>query len=193
MRLENVFLLASYNATIEVVSDFDNLESELSAWCHLKGEKFIQKNPLKHCFSYILKKQSQNAFTPLKTDSTLPIAPDNFGLSGRDSSPQIASSEYNFFLNCKEDIWSDNLTRFYEDSKAAQWNALNAIEWNMIPTYDRSMEFAIAQAMTYLVENEFSALYVPAKFLPKISPYYTEVLLLLSSIIGDEARHIEFY
>ena len=193
IRLENAFLLAVENARLEVVSDFDNLEPELNAWCHLKGEKFIQKIPLKHCFSYTLQKQSKNAFIPLKTDSILSLAPSNFGLSARDSIPQIASPEYDFMLNDKESIWSENLTRLYEDSKMAQWNATNEIEWNAIPTYDKSLEFAIAQVMTYLVENEFSALYVPAKFLPKVSPYYTEVPLLLSSIIGDEARHIEVF
>ena len=55
------------------------------------------------------------------------------------------------------------------------------------------MESSIAQIMTYLVENELSALYVPSKFLPQISPYFHEVPLLLSSIIGDEARHIETF
>ncbi|TLD84518.1 ferritin-like domain-containing protein [Helicobacter sp. MIT 11-5569] len=193
VRLENAFLLAESNSSIEVVSDFDNLESELSAWCCLKGEKFLQKAPLKHCFSYLLLKQSQNAFQPLKTDSILSTSPSNFGLTARDSLPQVASPEYDFILNNKESIWSENLTRLYEDAKRAQWNATSEIEWNAIPTYEKTLEFAIAQVMTYLVENEFSALYVPSKFLSKISPYYTEVPLLLSSIIGDKARHIEVF
>ena len=50
MRLENAFLLAPNHCVIEVVSDFDCLESELDAWCRLKGEKFLLKTPLKHCF-----------------------------------------------------------------------------------------------------------------------------------------------
>lgn len=47
--------------------------------------------------------------------------------------------------------------------------------------------------MTYLVENEFSALYIPAKFISRIDPYYMEVPLFLSSLINDEARHIEAF
>ena len=47
--------------------------------------------------------------------------------------------------------------------------------------------------MTYLVENEFSALYIPAKFISKINPYYMEVPLFLSSLMNDEARHIEVF
>ena len=55
------------------------------------------------------------------------------------------------------------------------------------------MEFAIAQIMTYLTENEFSALYVPSKFISKISPYFYEVPLFLSSLMNDEARHIDAF
>lgn len=47
--------------------------------------------------------------------------------------------------------------------------------------------------MTYLVENEFSALYIPGKFISKINPYYMEVPLFLSSLMNDEARHIEVF
>ena len=47
--------------------------------------------------------------------------------------------------------------------------------------------------MTYLTENEFSALYVPSKFIAKVSPYFYEIPVFLSSLINDEARHIEAF
>lgn len=55
------------------------------------------------------------------------------------------------------------------------------------------MEFAIVQIMTYLTENEFSALYVPSKFISKVSPYFYEIPLFLSSLMNDEARHIDAF
>ena len=38
----------------------------------------------------------------------------------------------------------------------------------------------LAQVMTFLAENELSALYVPAHFLPRIHPAYAEVAMLLA-------------
>ncbi len=47
--------------------------------------------------------------------------------------------------------------------------------------------------MTFLAENEYAALYIPAKFLPRINAQYVEPLLFLSTVINDEARHIEVF
>ena len=47
--------------------------------------------------------------------------------------------------------------------------------------------------MTYIAQNEYAALYVPARFLPQVNPRYTEVLLWLASHIHDEARHVEVF
>ncbi|WP_242004731.1 hypothetical protein [Brachyspira aalborgi] len=93
----------------------------------------------------------------------------------------------------KEDLWNNNISKLYEESKKTQWNTSVDIDWNNIPNYDKDMEFAIAQIMTYLTENEFSALYVPSKFIAKVSPYFYEIPVFLSSLINDEARHIEAF
>ena len=47
--------------------------------------------------------------------------------------------------------------------------------------------------MTHLAENEYAALYVPAKFIPRIHPRFTEVVMFLSTQVVDEARHIEAF
>src|SRR5207237_9967929 len=47
--------------------------------------------------------------------------------------------------------------------------------------------------MTFLAENEFAALYVPAKWIPRIHPHFVETIMFLSTQIGDEARHIEVF
>jgi hypothetical protein len=55
------------------------------------------------------------------------------------------------------------------------------------------LEQAVAQIMTFLAENEFSALYAPARFLPRIHPHFAEVALFLATQLADEARHIEAF
>ena len=47
--------------------------------------------------------------------------------------------------------------------------------------------------MTYIAQNEYAALYVPARFLPQVNPRYTEVLMWLASHVHDEARHVEVF
>lgn len=191
LRLENAFLLAQKGDIFEVLSDYDNLENDLLAWCSLKGEAFLEKIALKHAFGYRLQKLSQTRFTHFNPN--LKLAPLENGLAPKDAKLEIQSPHYYFSLSAKSEVWSNNVKKLYEDAKVSQWNATEEIAWSEVPEYSPSVEFALAQIMTYLVENEFSALYVPSKFLPQISPFYYEVPLLLSSIIGDEARHIEVF
>jgi len=47
--------------------------------------------------------------------------------------------------------------------------------------------------MTFLTENEFAALYVPARFIPRIHPHYREVVEVLAMQVVDEARHAEAF
>ena len=55
------------------------------------------------------------------------------------------------------------------------------------------LERAVAQVMTFIAQNEYAALYVPAGFLPRRQPAYAEVLMWLASHVHDEARHIEVF
>src|ERR1700745_1050457 len=56
-----------------------------------------------------------------------------------------------------------------------------------------AVEAAVAQIMTFLTENEFAALYVPARFIPRIHPHYREVVEVLAMQVVDEARHAEAF
>jgi hypothetical protein len=47
--------------------------------------------------------------------------------------------------------------------------------------------------MTVLAQNEYAALYVPARFLPHVNPQLTELVLWLGSHVHDEARHLEVF
>ena len=51
----------------------------------------------------------------------------------------------------------------------------------------------VGQVMTFLAENELSALYVPAQFLPRIHPAYAETAMFLATQMADEARHIDVF
>jgi hypothetical protein len=48
-------------------------------------------------------------------------------------------------------------------------------------------------AQIFLTENEFAALYVPARFITRIHPHYREVVEVLAVQVVDEARHAEAF
>ncbi|AXX85331.1 ferritin-like domain-containing protein [Aliarcobacter skirrowii] len=214
LKLENAFLLANTHEIIEIVSQKANIETELRGWAKLRGHLYLGRESLKNQYSYKIQKISKNSFSQkaswdkkmkgidtsnpkLKdlnlSDEILIKAPENNGLLTRGIITQENSPIYDFELSFKEQVWSNPISVLYEEGKNLQWNATTDIPWNEIPEFNPVLEKAICQIMTYLVENEFSALYIPGKFISKINPYYMEVPLFLSSLMNDESRHIEVF
>ena len=214
LKLENAFLLANTHEIIEIVSQKANIETELRGWAKLRGHLYLGRENLKQQYSYKIQKLVKNSYLQkaswgnkmqgisssnpkLKdlnlSDEILIKAPENNGLLTRGIITQENSPIYDFELSFKEQVWSNPISVLYEEGKNLQWNATTDIPWNEIPEFNPVLEKAICQIMTYLVENEFSALYIPGKFISKINPYYMEVPLFLSSLMNDEARHIEVF
>ena len=55
------------------------------------------------------------------------------------------------------------------------------------------LERAVCQVCTFMIQNEYLALYMPARFIGRIDPCFSEVILFLSSQVMDEARHVEVF
>lgn len=90
-------------------------------------------------------------------------------------------------------VWSDGIERLYEQAKARQWNASTEIPWEMGRGVPEPLELALCTMLTWMVQQEFAAWYVPAKFVPRIHPAYVEPALFLSTQVVDEARHVEAF
>jgi TusA-related sulfurtransferase len=106
---------------------------------------------------------------------------------------EAGGPQYAWRLNERDRIWADELASLTERATKAQWNATLDIPWNAVSGLPTHTEQAVAQVMTYIAQNEYAALYVPARFLPQVNPRYTEVLLWLASHVHDEARHVEVF
>ena len=76
---------------------------------------------------------------------------------------------------------------------SGDWDAIRDIPWRLLEPLDEELERAVCQLMTFLAENEYSALYVPAKWIARIHPHFAETVLFLSTQVSDEARHIEVF
>lgn len=103
------------------------------------------------------------------------------------------SSPYDWRLNKLDGIWADDIAELTEQASVAQWDASRDIPWTEATGLDPTIERAVAQVMTFIAQNEYAALYVPARFLDQVNPRYVEVLMWLSAHVHDEARHVEVF
>jgi len=106
---------------------------------------------------------------------------------------ELGGPEFSFPLRKKREIWCEELETLYSKAVSNQWSAARDIPWNKLPKLPKEVEGAVCQVMTFLTENEFAALYVPARFLARIHPHYREVTAVLAMQVVDEARHVEVF
>lgn len=96
-------------------------------------------------------------------------------------------------LDSREEVWTDLAPKLYAQALAGQWDPAKAVYWEAGGDLPEEVERAVVQVMTYLVENEQTALVVPARFLGRIHPHYREVVQFLAVQVADEARHVEVF
>lgn len=123
---------------------------------------------------------------PERADPTTGFAPR--GAVVEDGAPAFPYTETE-----RDRVWAHNVASLYEQATATQWDASVDIRWRDLEPLPTHLERAVCQIMTHLAENEYAALYVPARFIPRIHPHFTEVALFLATQVNDEARHIEAF
>ncbi len=100
---------------------------------------------------------------------------------------------FDWLHNDRDRLWADDVAELAEQATRAQWDASRDVPWEAARDLPDFMERAVAQVMTFIAQNEYAALYVPAAFLPHVNPAYAEVVMWLAGHIHDEARHIEVF
>jgi TusA-related sulfurtransferase len=115
------------------------------------------------------------------------------GFSPRGSVVEQGSPAYPFDVLDATMAWTPSAADLYDQASAGHWNGSTDIPWSQLRELDSHLERAVCQIMTFLAENEFSALYVPSKWIARIHPHFVETILFLSSQVRDEARHIEVF
>jgi uncharacterized membrane protein len=115
------------------------------------------------------------------------------GFAPRGAVLEPGAPAFDFAINDRAQVWAAEVADLYEQATAGQWDASRDIPWADLKPLPDPVERAVCQLMTFLAENEYSALYVPAKFVPRINPQFAEVVLFLCTQMMDEARHIEAF
>ncbi len=132
----------------------------------------------------------------LKLSALLGAPPDHVeprGLAPRGLHPNGGGVAYEFQVTDRSLIWADGVEKLYDQAKERQWNATSDIPWEKGRGVAAPLEHALCTVLTWMVQQEFAAWYVPAKFLPRIHPAYLEAVLFLSTQVLDEARHVEAF
>jgi TusA-related sulfurtransferase len=175
----------------EVHADSPELADHLLAWCRKQALRCQSQQGLPGTFRI-----EAAGPPPLISTSRTEIAesaePD-WGIAPRGAHIERGGPEFAFTLRQKRDVWAGELNAIYSQAAANQWSAARDIPWHELPKLSTDVEAAVAQVMTFLTENEFAALYVPARFIPRIHPHYREVVQVLAMQIVDEARHAEAF
>ena len=120
-------------------------------------------------------------------------APSGGSLAPRGAPLEEGAPSIEFSIRKRSDIWANAISELYEQATSSQWVGARDIPWQELATLDEEVERAVCQIMTFLAENEYAALYVPARFIGQIHPHFTEAALFLSTVMVDEARHIEVF
>jgi TusA-related sulfurtransferase len=175
---------------LEVRGNSANLGEDLAAWCRTQGSGYELRagSPALH--------RIQKAGGPPVLHSpheVVEAADPAWGLAPRGATVEAGGPQFAFPLKQKRDVWAANLSSIYKQAVSNQWTAARDIPWNDLPKLPIELEHAVRQIMTFLTENEFAALYIPARFIPRIHPHYSEVVEVMAMQVVDEARHAEAF
>ncbi|MEA2370211.1 MAG: hypothetical protein QOH12_605 [Solirubrobacteraceae bacterium] len=130
----------------------------------------------------------------LRTPGDLPARADAAsGFAPLGASAELGGPTFRWTLNERDAIWADDVAELAEQASAGQWDASRDIPWEAARGLPDFMERAVSQVMTFIAQNEYAALYVPAAFIANINPRYHEMLMWLAGHVHDEARHIEVF
>ena len=115
------------------------------------------------------------------------------GFAPRGAQVEPGGPVYPFSLNDRDRVAPPEIAQLFDQAVGAQWDATRDIDWAAIKPLSGALESALGQIMTFLAENELSALYVPSKFISSIHPAFAEVAMFLATQLADEARHIDVF
>jgi len=181
---------------LALISSAPSVAQDLPAWCRVEHHEYLGADPLPdgRASHRIVRGSLGVARAPLDGGLSLPERADPAtGFAPRGAAVEPGGPVYPFTLVERDHVVPPEVGALYEQAVSSQWVAARDIPWGTVKPLPVALEQALSQTMTFLAENELSALYVPSNFLPKIHPAYAEVAMFLATQLNDESRHIEVF
>jgi TusA-related sulfurtransferase len=196
---------------LAVLSRSHSLREELPSWCRAERHEYIGVESIgdsvdRHLIArgrFSVPHQPTNLSRPSNGNlnvadgfdvSSLPSVSDPIsGFAPRGARVEPGGPSYPFTLNERDRVAPPEVAKLYEQAVSSQWSAAHDVPWSTVKPLPEALENAVAQIMTFLAENELSALYVPSRFMARIHPAYVEVTMFLATQLADEARHVDVF
>lgn len=202
-------LLLEPGGVLAVISTASSVAHDLPSWCRVErhnylglvdGRHLIERGRLgvprgeREWDQRLPRREGRVTAADVLRAVPMPdtAVPDS-GFAPRGARVELGSPRYPFDLLARDRVAPPEVAQLYDQAVAAQWDATRDVPWDEVDEHDPLIEAAVCQVMTFLAENELSALYVPSKFLPRIHPAYVETAMFLATQMADEARHIDVF
>jgi len=100
-----------------------------------------------------------------------------------------------YLVNRKSDVWSDNVTALYEESKARRWAPAVDVPWTELDAHPLApeLETACAQLYTFAQECALVAMDFPARWVALINQEFVELKSFMCAQMLDAARLLEAF
>jgi len=184
------------DGVLAILSRSSSVSEDLPSWCRAERHEYLGAEAAgdgatRHLvrpgrFSVQRTAEPPDAPPPERADAATGFAPHG-------SVVEPGGPRYPFDLLERDRVTAPEVAELYEQAVAAQWSAARDIPWGTIPRHEPALELAIRQVMSFLAENELSALYVPSRFIARLHPAYVGVAMFLATQMQDESRHIDVF
>jgi TusA-related sulfurtransferase len=203
---------------LAILSRSNQVREDLPAWCKLEHHSYLGSDRIREGMDEGMDRHliargelsvpigAREPNISLPTSEGRPTASDvlsavpmperadaSSGFAPRGAQLEPGRPRYPFSLVERDHVAPPEVGLLYDQAVGAVWDATTDIPWSRIRPLPAAVEAALGQIMTFLAENELSALYLPSKFICRIHPAYAEVAMFLATQLADEARHIDVF
>lgn len=181
---------------LAILSRSNSVAEDLPSWCRAERHEYLGAEAAGDGTTrHLVRRGRFSLHRPAEPfDTQLPERADAAtGFAPHGSVIESGGPRYPFDLLDRDRVTAPEVAELYEQAVAAQWSAARDIPWSTIPRHEPALELAIRQVMTFLAENELSALYVPSRFIARLHPAYVGVAMFLATQMQDESRHIDVF
>ncbi len=184
-----------HGGVLAVLSRASSVNDDLPSWCRSEAHEYHGVEEISPGVNrHLITRGRFATYKPQIPVESFPASADPVsGFAPRGTYVEQGGPTYPFSLNERDRVAPPEVAKLYEQAVAAQWDANKDIPWSKVKSLPGELEYAVSQTMTFLAENELSALYVPSRFIAHIHPHFAEVAMFLATQLADEARHIDVF
>jgi len=189
--LRPALLVMTPGGVVALRSTSPGLRQDLPSWCRLERHEYLGCEPdTDGRDRHLIRRGSFGV--PQATSDDPTDADPHTGFAPRGALVEPGGPPYPVTLTQRDQALPPETRQLYDQAVAAQWDA-SELAWDRVRPLPPALERALVQVMTFLAENELSALYVPSKFVARLHPAFAETAMFLATQLMDEARHIDVF